>query len=119
VASGSRGLHGYVRLNPHFQANDWVAAYAQAFLFAPTARDGNLLLGADDAHQLWVNGELVSTRQGRNISVADDLDVPVRLEAGWNRVLIKIANLDGGWAFHLRAADPVGELRWATTAPGL
>ncbi len=109
---------GYVRLNPHFQANDWVAAYAQAFLFAPSARDGTLLLGADDAHQLWVNGELVSTRQGRNISVADDLDVPVKLQAGWNRVLLKVADLDGGWAFHLRVADPVGELRWAAIAPG-
>ncbi len=108
---------GYVRLNPHFVPNDWVAAYAQASLFSPTARPGLLLLGADDAHELWMNGELVSSRQGRNISVADDLSVPVELRAGWNRVLMKVADLDGGWAFHLRAADPTGELRWAPTAP--
>jgi len=104
---------GYVRLNPHFQPNDHVAAYAQAFLFSPDDRDALLLLGADDAHQLWLNGEEVSRRQGRNISVQDDLEVPVRLHAGWNRVLLKVADLDGGWAFHLRAADPTGELRWS------
>jgi hypothetical protein len=110
---------GYVRLNPHFVPSDWVAAYAQSSLFSPDAREATLLLGADDAHQLWVNGELVSMRQGRNISVADDLEIPVRLHAGWNRVLLKVADLDGGWAFHLRAADPTGELRWSPRPPGV
>ena len=109
---------GYVRLNPHFQPSDWVAAYAQSSLFSPSPREATLLLGADDAHQLWVNGDLVSMRQGRNISVADDLEVPVRLREGWNRVLLKVADLDGGWAFHLRAADPTGELRWEAGVPG-
>jgi len=104
---------GYVRLNPHFTPNDWVAAYAQAFLYAPQAGPGVLLLGADDAHQLWVNGELVSSRQGRNISVPDDMEVDVSLREGWNAVLLKVADLDGGWAFHLRAADPSGTLRWS------
>jgi len=82
-------------------------------LFSPESRDALLLLGADDAHQLWVNGVEVSRRQGRNISVQDDLEIPVRLHAGWNRILLKVADLDGGWAFHLRAADPTGELRWS------
>ncbi|MBT8396209.1 MAG: DUF2961 domain-containing protein [Gemmatimonadetes bacterium] len=109
---------GYVRLNPHFQPSDWVAAYAQSFLFSPSTREGTLLLGADDGHQLWVNGELVSERQGRHISVPDDLEVPVALQAGWNRVLLKVADLDGGWAFHLRVADPRAELRWSATGRG-
>jgi hypothetical protein len=108
---------GYVRLNPHFQPSDWVAAYAQAFLFSPDTVEAVLLLGAYDAHQLWLDEELVSTRQGRNISVADDLEVPVVLHRGWNRVLLKVADLDGGWAFHLRAADPDAEFRWATSVP--
>jgi hypothetical protein len=109
---------GYMNLNVHFQPTDWVAAYARAFLFSPTAREGALLLGADDAHHLWFNGDLVSSRQGRNISVADDLEVPVNLQAGWNLVLLKVADLDGGWAFQLRAADPSGELRWAVVPNG-
>ncbi len=107
---------GQVRLNPHFTPNDWVAAYAQAFLHAPSAREAILLLGADDAHVLWVNGERVSARQGRHISRADDIEVHVRLQAGWNRVLIKVADLDGGWAFQMRVADPRDELRWSADA---
>lgn len=107
------GADGQVRLNPEFTPNDWVAAFAQAWLYAPTARDAVLLLGADDAHVLWVNGERVSERQGRHISVPDEIAVPVRLERGWNRVLLEVADLDGGWAFQLRAADPDGVLRWS------
>ena len=74
-----------------------------------------LLLGADDAHAPWVNGAKVSERQGRHTSDPDDVAVPVTLRKGWNRVLLKVANLDGGcWAFQLRAADPDGLLRWST-----
>jgi len=108
---------GYIRLNPHFEPNDWVAAFAQSFLWSPDERDALLLLGADDAHVLWVNGVRVSERQGRNISTPDDLEVPVRLHAGWNRVLLEVADLDGGWGFQVRVADPTGALRW-TRAPG-
>ncbi|MGD8869310.1 MAG: DUF2961 domain-containing protein [Gemmatimonadales bacterium] len=107
------GADGRVRLNGYFSPNDWVAAYAQAYLYAPDEREAILLLGADDAHVLWVNGQRVSERQGRNISVADDLEIPVRLHAGFNRVLLKVADLDGGWAFLVRAADPGGRLRWS------
>lgn len=104
---------GYVRLNPHFEPSDWVAAYLQAFIYSPDDREAVLLLGADDGHTLWVNGEQLSERQGRNISVPDEIEVGVRLRAGWNRVMLKVADLDGGWAFHLRMADPGGELRWS------
>ncbi len=103
---------GRVQLNPLFAPNDWVAAYGQAYLYSPDDRTATLLLGADDAHVLWVNGERLSERQGRHISRADEIEVPVQLRAGWNRVLVKVADLDGGWAFQLRATDPDGDLVW-------
>ncbi len=109
------GADGRVDLTRRFTPQDWVLAYGQTFLYSPTARPGTLLLGADDTHILWVNGEKVSERQGRHPSEPDEVVIPVRLRAGWNRVLIKDANLDGGWAFMLRAADPTGELRWSAT----
>jgi hypothetical protein len=111
------GADGRVRLTRIFRPSDWVLAYGEAFLFSPSARQATLLLGADDGHVLWVNQKRVSARQGRHTSEPDDVAVPVDLEAGWNRVLIKVANLDGGWAFQLRAADPDGVLRWSAT-PG-
>ena len=112
------GADGRVRLTRIFKPTDWVLAYGEAFLYSPTARGATLLLGADDAHVLWVNGARVSVRQGRHTSEPDDVAVPVRLTKGWNRVLVKVANLDGGWAFQLRAADPDGVFRWSAR-PGL
>lgn len=109
---------GYVRLNPLFQPSDWVVAFAQAFLYAPTEREAWILLGADDAHRLWLNGRKISERQGRNVSRPDDLAVRARLRAGWNRVVLEVADLDGGWGFHLRVADAQGDLRWARTPSG-
>jgi hypothetical protein len=108
------GVDGRVRLNAHFTPNDWVVAYAQAFLYSPDERQATLMLGADDAHVLWVNGVRSSERQGRHVSVADEIEVPVTLHAGWNGVLLKVADLDGGWAFLVRVADPTGQLRWAS-----
>jgi hypothetical protein len=109
---------GQVRLNPHFTPNDWVAAYAQSFLYSPTDGEAVLLFGADDAHVLWVNGERVSERQGRHISLADELAVSVALRRGWNRILLKVADLDGGWAFQMRVADPNEVYRWSTRPGG-
>ncbi len=109
---------GQVRLNPHFTPNDWVAAYAQSFLYSPSDGEGVLLFGADDAHVLWVNGERVSERQGRHISLADELATTVPLRRGWNRILLKVADLDGGWAFQMRVADPNSAYRWSVRPDG-
>ena len=111
------GLDGRVRLTRIFKPTDWVLAYGATLLYSPRAGSTTFLLGADDGHVLWVNGERVSERQGRHTSEPDDVAIPVRLRAGWNRVLVKVANLDGGWAFQLRAADPDGVLRWGA-GPG-
>ena len=107
---------GQVRLNPYFTPKDWVSAYAQVFLYSPDVREVTLLFGADDAHVLWVNGERLSERQGRDISRPDELEVSVQLQEGWNRVLLKIADLDGGWAFQMRVADPEGVHRWSAVS---
>jgi hypothetical protein len=52
------------------------------------------------------------------VSQADDVAVLVQLRRGWNTVLLKDANLDGGWAFQIRAADPEGVLRWSARPLG-
>src|SRR5437867_1553551 len=112
------GPDGRVRLTRMFKPADWVLAYGAAFLYSPRGGPTTLLLGADDGHVLWVNGKRVSERQGRHTSEPDDVAIPVRLRVGWNRVLVKVANLDGGWAFQLRAADPDGVLRWGAGPAG-
>jgi hypothetical protein len=42
---------------------------------------------------------------------ADSFDMPLR--AGWNRLLVKVKNDDGGFGLSLRVSDADGSLRWA------
>ena len=109
---------GVLRLASHLAAGAPAVAYAQTFLWSPTDRSTALLLGAEGAHVLWVNGERVSEGAASGALVADEIEVPAFVRAGWNAVLAKVAWAGEGWALTLRAADPTGELSWAARPDG-
>ncbi|MCE9582914.1 MAG: hypothetical protein K8T20_10500, partial [Planctomycetes bacterium] len=56
----------------------------------------------------WVNGELVEKRDVWHGVLPDDDRFGIRLKAGWNRVLVKIRNGDGGMGFVGRITDRNG-----------
>jgi hypothetical protein len=86
--------------------NEWKVAYAHTYIWIPEARSVQLLVGSNDGFKAWVNGKLVASVNGRFRQAARDQDrVPVQLEAGWNRLLLKLANAYGVWGFYARLAD--------------
>jgi hypothetical protein len=91
-----------------------VLGYLMTFVLSPDDRVARARLGSDDGVQLWCNGALVWTNAlHRPITPdADRFDVP--LVKGWNVLLVKVRNDDGGYALSLRLADPDGALRIAT-----
>lgn len=104
---------GYVRLDDLIEPNERAIAYAAAFVLSPDDRDATLLLGSDDGVRAWINGILVHTNPVYR-AAGPDLDrVAVRLNRGWNKVLIKVLQGAGGWGYYVRFADPEGELRYA------
>lgn len=103
---------GLVQLARALPASEGVAAYAQAFLWAPDARAVSLVLDTEDAHQIWVDGVLASSGGAPEAGTVEQ-DAAVALHEGWNRVLLKLATGNGPWTFRLRVADPSGALRWA------
>ena len=62
---------------------------------------------------MWINGGLVHTNPVYRAAEPDLDRVTVRLNKGWNKVLIKVLQGAGGWGYFLRFADPEGELRYA------
>jgi len=86
-------------------------AYLCVFVHSPVARAARALLGSDDGVRVWANGELVwSHAIHRPMSPdQDEFDVPLR--AGWNRLVLKVKNDDGGYGVMLRLLDPDGALR--------
>jgi alpha-mannosidase len=96
-------------------------AYAHAYVHSPSAGEALLSLGSDDGAVMWFNGERVFAFGGARGNTPDQDRVPVSLMAGWNRVLIKVLQYDGGWSFCLRLLDrfqqPVKGLAYSLKDP--
>lgn len=109
----SRNYDDYQDLRSYFavlcdEPVDGVVAYAQTWCWAPAAVDASLRLGADSAVKAWLNGVEVA-RHEQGLPARDSLRVAVRLAAGWNRLLLKVANrADGRFGFYCRLTDPNG-----------
>lgn len=82
-------------------------AYAMCYIRVPDARDAQLAIGSDDGVAAWVNDVQVhSNPRGRAYSSREDI-VPITLQAGLNKVLLKITQGSKGWMFcaHLEHRD--------------
>src|SRR5712692_4416616 len=104
VAADSTGL---VDLNaaPGGGANH-AAVYGFAYLQSPRDETRTLILSSDDDVEAWLNGQLIH----RHIiarGVADERDsVTVRLAGGWNTLLVKVVNRQGGFGYGAWLEDP-------------
>jgi len=92
------------------------AVYAHTYLFATAATQAELRLGADNAFKAWVNGAAVGeSTQGH--PRRDAVKLPVNLHAGWNRLLLKVANAEEGrLGFYARLCTPSGDALSGVTA---
>ena len=81
--------------------------YAHTYLFSPAAREAQLRIGGDIHVRAWLNGKGVAdlTAMPRRDAAA----LPISLEAGWNRLLVRIANQqEGRLGFYARICDASG-----------
>ena len=96
VKAGKRGL---VNLERWVGSIEWACAYAYTEIESVHPRDTVLGIGSDDGIKVWLNGKVVCTREvQRAYSVGEDT-VSVHLEAGINRIFLKIDNYVAGWGF--------------------
>ncbi len=88
------------------------AAYGYSRIEATAPLETVLFVGKDDGIRLWLNGRLLLSRNTWSHGTPDRLAVPVRFRKGTNHLLVKCANLFGGWGFCIRPADPERLLSW-------
>jgi hypothetical protein len=75
-------------------------AYAHVYINSPAAQNVQLWLGFNDSIRVWLNGNQVFEQDrdylydSMNASalVVDQVKLPMQLQAGWNRLLLKLAN---------------------------
>jgi hypothetical protein len=95
--------------------------YVRCVVLAPVGLSGRLYVGSDDAVKAWVNGVLVHENKvirGHNPLVDE---VPVTLNPGWNTLMLKVVQAEGGWGFSAAILDaerePIPGVRFRATAP--
>ena len=101
----SPNLDGKVDLRTVFQRSNDVCAYAYAEIEVPEAMDVKFKIGSDDGVICWLNGKrILATNATRGLSPDQDV-VDARVEAGVNKILLKITQGGGEWEFMFRVTD--------------
>ena len=95
-----------------------LVAYAANVLHRDAAGRARLCFGSDEGARVWVNGVLVIDRRGPRPLAFDEDQVEVDLEAGDNRLLVKVDQRSGPWTFAVRVIES-GAIppRWQEIAP--
>ena len=94
--------HGHVDLGKFFHNSGMVCAYTFTEIDSPEAAEAKLFTGSDDQIAVWLNGSKIYDFGGSRGYEPDKDEIPLRLVAGKNRLLLKIGNVGGTWEFGSR-----------------
>lgn len=108
-------------LYPSSAGNNYRTIYAHSYVYSPTAQNVYLSMGSDDGIRAWVNGNLVWSNDVNRGHTFNQDRVQVNLNAGWNRLLIKVRNGTAAFDFSARFTDAAGnpvDFRYQLDDPG-
>jgi hypothetical protein len=91
----------------HNLTGDHAATYLFRTINADIEQPLNLSLGSDDAIKVWLNGKEVLSKKVQRPAEPDQEKITVQLAPGENRLLMKIVNGTGGYAFYFRPGTTV------------
>ncbi len=98
-------LSAGIDLTRIYRRNTNVAAYAYAEVRLDKDQDLLLKIGSDDGFKCWFNGREAGRFDGARAYQADQNVLKVKGVRGVNRILLKITQGAGGWAFGARLTD--------------
>lgn len=102
---GPAGHDNFVNFDKLFSPNEWVIAYAFTRVYSPVDQEAVLSTGSDDGIRVWLNKELVIDNYiGRGAAPGQD-KAAIKLNKGWNDVLVKVEERIGGWGFFMDFLD--------------
>lgn len=100
--------NGFVNLADLLQPDSDVTGYATLWIRSERAVDAALHIGAAGAYKIWLDGVAVGQADSYHSPNALQDAHPMRLQAGWNRLLIKLGADEGLWGFYARVSAPSG-----------
>lgn len=99
---------GYLSFDEFLRPNEYVTAYATTWIRAPKKTRAVLHMGTGGAHKVWVNEALVGEGTAYRRPTPWQEAYAVELDAGWNRVLVKVGCELGSWGLFARISDSKG-----------
>lgn len=104
----SQDSQGKIDLRATIADRDNCIGYAYAEIELQKPVDAVLLLGVDDSEKIWVNGKQIFEQFTARPMQVDQDRVPVHLEAGTNKILLKLYQNTQGWEFCVRIVSADG-----------
>jgi hypothetical protein len=104
----SQDSQGKIDLRATIADRDNCIGYAYAEIELQKPVDAVLLLGVDDSEKIWVNGKKIFEQFTARPLQVDQDRVPVHLEAGTNKILLKLYQNSQGWEFCVRIVTADG-----------
>jgi tetratricopeptide (TPR) repeat protein len=96
---------GKVPLDDLVYPRDHALAYLASFVETPHEGPAELRLSVGDAVSVWVNDAAVAAEEKIEWGASDNLVIPIQLNRGWNKVLIKTCVHGGNWSVAARLTD--------------
>ena len=98
----------FVDLAREMQPDQETVAYALTYVKVPRDTEAVVSLGTDDGCVLWVNDEELLRAPDPRPPAPGQNKVPVTFRKGWNKILLKVGQVGGGWGFYLQLLDSEG-----------
>ncbi len=105
--------NGYISLWDKVDPRELVVTYALTYVYSLQEKDALLMIGSDDGAKVFFNNKEVYRYLGVRVAEPDQAIIPVHLRIGWNKLLLKIENNLGGYAFYGRILDPGNTLYYS------
>ena len=97
--------NGYLSLSEKIYPHEMVVSYAVTYIYSPDNRAVILFVGTDDGGKVFFNDKEVYRYLGDRIAEPDQAEIELKMKPGWNKLLLKIENNLGQFAFYARLLD--------------
>ena len=104
----SKSGYPFIDLDEYSNGADFGVCYAYARVHADSAKECRLWLGYDDGVKVWLNGTIVHMDNRYGDYEPDMSKTPVNLDAGENRLLVKVSEWMGNFGFSARFCSEDG-----------
>jgi hypothetical protein len=89
-----------------FRKNEDVCIYLFHEIESSTEQALPVSLGSDDTLTVWLNGAQLVSENVHRAAAPDQAHAVLKLKPGKNKLLVKVCNHDGEWAFYVRPKFP-------------